>query len=139
MARESASPQSAAPPHLGPNAPPGGTVASCTARRPSLAAAALCPYSSEIGAVCAKERSYGSVRGVLGNRHPYRDRRCGGISKGGGKGGKPLLGFPRFPRPVISTANFCCSPPFSPTDCVFRPSAGIDRIPCRSRECGRDR
>lgn len=74
MARESASPQSAAPPHLGPNAPLGGTVASSTARRPSLAAATLCRHSSEIGAVCAKERSYGSVRGVLGNRHPYRDR-----------------------------------------------------------------
>src|SRR5262249_8768692 len=27
-----------------------------------------------IGAVCANERSYGSVRGVLGDRYPYRDR-----------------------------------------------------------------
>ena len=26
------------------------------------------------------------------------------ISKGGGKRGKPVFGFPRFPRPVISTA-----------------------------------
>ena len=31
-------------------------------------------HASEIRAVCAKERTYGSVRGVPGNRHPYRDR-----------------------------------------------------------------
>ena len=29
---------------------------------------------SEIGAVCANERSYGSVRGVPGDWYPYRDR-----------------------------------------------------------------
>src|SRR5712692_9404828 len=29
----------------------------------------------EIGAVCANERSYGSVRGVPGDRYPYRDRK----------------------------------------------------------------
>ena len=35
-----------------------------------------------------------------------------GISKGGGKRGKPAFGFPRFPRPAFSTAQrpprFCC-------------------------------
>jgi len=30
-------------------------------------------YSSATRAVCANERSYGSVRGVPGNRYPYRD------------------------------------------------------------------
>src|SRR5215468_3395286 len=36
-----------------------------------------------------------------------------GISKGGGKGGKPAFGFPRFPRTgffhSLSAARFCCS------------------------------
>jgi hypothetical protein len=31
-------------------------------------------YSSATRAVCANERTYGSVRGVPGNRYPYRDR-----------------------------------------------------------------
>ena len=31
------------------------------------------PPSFEAGAVCTKVCPYGSVRGVLGNQHPYRD------------------------------------------------------------------
>ena len=31
------------------------------------------PPVSEIKAVCAKERTYGSVRGAAGNRCPYRE------------------------------------------------------------------
>ena len=31
------------------------------------------PPSFEAGAVCAKVRPYGSVRGAVGNRRPYRD------------------------------------------------------------------
>jgi hypothetical protein len=41
----------------------------------TLALSAIRRYSSELRAVCASERTYGSVRGVLGNQHPYRDRR----------------------------------------------------------------
>ena len=52
-----------------------GTLASCTARAPSLSRASLRRHSSKIRAVCANERPYGSVRGVSGNRYPYRDRR----------------------------------------------------------------
>jgi hypothetical protein len=37
-------------------------------------AAGSWPPTSEGGAVCANERPYGSVRGVLSNWHPYRDR-----------------------------------------------------------------
>src|SRR5229473_6973192 len=36
--------------------------------------ATLRRHPSEIGAVCANERPYGSVRGASGNRCPYRDR-----------------------------------------------------------------
>ena len=32
-----------------------------------------CRQSSEIRAVCANERSYGSVRGAISNDRPYRD------------------------------------------------------------------
>ncbi|MGA2611422.1 MAG: hypothetical protein ABSH01_28580, partial [Terriglobia bacterium] len=31
-------------------------------------------HASELRAVCANQRPYGSVRGVPGNRYPYRDR-----------------------------------------------------------------
>ena len=44
-----------------------------SARSASLALAALRRYASEIRAVCANQRTYGSVRGVPGNRYPYRD------------------------------------------------------------------
>jgi hypothetical protein len=33
----------------------------------------MCVHISEIRTVCANERPHGSVRGVPGNRHPYRD------------------------------------------------------------------
>jgi hypothetical protein len=38
-----------------------------------LAHAALRRHTSELRAVCANQRPYGSVRGVPGDRHPYRD------------------------------------------------------------------
>jgi hypothetical protein len=33
---------------------------------------ALTPHTSKVRAVCAKERTHGSARGVAGDRHPYR-------------------------------------------------------------------
>jgi hypothetical protein len=42
-------------------------------KRCAQSATALCRYSSETRAVCANERTYGSVRGVPGNRYPCRD------------------------------------------------------------------
>ena len=45
-----------------------------------------------------------------------------GLSKDGGKGGKPAFGFPGFPRAVISTAHFA-SAGFSP----FFPLASVRR------------
>src|SRR5712691_7124421 len=68
-------PQPEAPAHRGPNVRSRGTLASRTSRAPSLSRATLRRQSSEIRAVCANERSYGSVRGVPGNWYPYRDRR----------------------------------------------------------------
>jgi hypothetical protein len=38
-----------------------------------LAGVIACRQSSEIRAVCANERSYGSVRGAISNDRPYRD------------------------------------------------------------------
>ena len=67
--------QPEAPAPSGPNVHSRGTLASRTSRAPSLSRATLRRQSSEIRAVCANERSYGSVRGVPGNWYPYRDRR----------------------------------------------------------------
>jgi hypothetical protein len=39
-----------------------------------LANATLRRHAPELRAVCANQRTYGSVRGVPGNRYPYRDR-----------------------------------------------------------------
>src|SRR3974390_2115953 len=41
---------------------------------PPLSRCALRRALSEIRTVCSNERPYGSVRGVPGNRYPYRDR-----------------------------------------------------------------
>jgi hypothetical protein len=42
------------------------------------------------------------------------------ISKGGGKGGKPGLGFPCFPRTVISTAYLSVDLALSSVTLVWR-------------------
>jgi hypothetical protein len=49
------------------------------------------------------------------------------ISKGGGKGGKPDLGFPCFPRTVISTALLLG---FSMREAINDVLAGSQRVPC---------
>jgi hypothetical protein len=77
---------------------------------------ALRRQSSEIRAVCANERTYGSVRGAAGNRCPYRDRFCWGearqVSWPGSKwrpkmGMKRSIGPPR--RDVNRTALLCAT------------------------------
>ena len=60
--------------HLAPNGTTGQSLAARPAHAAPLARSALRRYPSELRAVCANERTYGSVRGVLGNQHPYRDR-----------------------------------------------------------------
>ena len=51
-------------------------------------------------------RSYGSVRGVLGNRHPYRD-----LSRSGRAGDRPFLGeaAPKLglflPKRIVTTVS----------------------------------
>src|SRR6516164_5310199 len=74
LATDTALPQPNAPSPRGPNVCTRETLASRTARAPSLSRATLRRQSSEIRAVCANERKYGSVRGVPGNWYPYRDR-----------------------------------------------------------------
>jgi hypothetical protein len=53
------------------------------------------------------------------------------ISKDGGKGGKPGLGFPCFPRAVISMAMGLPRMLFLPSF-AFPCCGGIGTIPCRS-------
>jgi hypothetical protein len=60
-------------PALDAHAQTGRALASATARAPSLPGGSLRRYASAIRTGCANERSSGSVRGVLGDRHPYRD------------------------------------------------------------------
>jgi hypothetical protein len=48
-------------------------MASSTSCAPSLAPGSLRRHSSEIRAICANERSYGSVRRTIINDRPYRD------------------------------------------------------------------
>ena len=48
-------------------------LAAGAARAASLALSAVPRPASELRAVCAKEHTYGSVRGVPGNRYPYCD------------------------------------------------------------------
>ena len=52
---------------LGENAQAARLLDSQTARAPSLPRDTLRRHPSEIGAVCANERPYGSVRGASGN------------------------------------------------------------------------
>ena len=51
------------------------TVASSTRVCSILIPSSLCRQSSEIGAVCASERSYGSAIGATSDGRPYRDCR----------------------------------------------------------------
>src|SRR6202165_1712453 len=62
-----------APAQLGPNTTAGGALGPSTACAPSLSQCALRRSLSKIRTVCANERPYGSVRGVPGDRYPYRD------------------------------------------------------------------
>ena len=59
-----------------------------------------------------EEKVLGLLSGLILERKPDSARwECGNrgaISKGGGKRGKPGFGFPRFPRPGISTALRSC-------------------------------
>src|SRR5664280_2693058 len=48
-------------------------MASPTSCTPSLSCSSLRRQSSEIRAVCASERSYGSARGATSDGRPYRD------------------------------------------------------------------
>ena len=66
-----------APAQLGTNRPSGRPLAPDPACAPPLPQCALRRKPSEIRAVCANERPYGSERGVPGNRYPYRDRAPG--------------------------------------------------------------
>ncbi|MGA2609062.1 MAG: hypothetical protein ABSH01_16595, partial [Terriglobia bacterium] len=57
--------------------------------------AALRRHASELRAVCANQRPYGSVRGVPGNRYPYRDR------YGASEGCKFTERFPQRPPTLL--------------------------------------
>jgi hypothetical protein len=62
-----------------PNTPPTQSGARVSQGRAGVRKAAggipaVRRHTSEIRAVCANQRTYGSVRGVPGNRYPYRDR-----------------------------------------------------------------
>src|ERR1700758_1636200 len=45
----------------------------CAADSASAARSSLRRHAPEVGAVCARVRSYGSVRGAPGDGRPYRD------------------------------------------------------------------
>ena len=75
LARGTPAPGPKAPAQLGPNGTFGPTMAPGSACAPSLSRCALRRAASEIRTVCANECPYGSVRGISGNRYPYRDRR----------------------------------------------------------------
>jgi len=60
-------------PQRGPDAQARCPLVARAARSASLARSAVRRPACELRAVCANERPYGSVRGVLGNRYPYRD------------------------------------------------------------------
>src|ERR1019366_4900392 len=68
------------PSQLGPTASPRAPLVARAARFASLAIRAVRRYASEIRAVCANERTYGSVRGAVGDHCPYRDRSPEGTS-----------------------------------------------------------
>src|SRR5262249_49150860 len=67
-------------PALGTHAHTRWALASATASAPSLPGSSLCRHASAIRTGCANKRSSGSVRGVLGDWHPYRDPTTGSMS-----------------------------------------------------------
>src|SRR5262252_3431287 len=68
-----ASPEPEASVLVDPHASVRGSLASATARAPSLPRGSLCRQSSAIRTGCAKKRPSGSVRGVSREWYPYRD------------------------------------------------------------------
>src|SRR5262245_17306064 len=68
-----ASPEPAASVLVDPHASVRRSLASATARAPSLPRGSLCRQSSAIRTGCAKKRPSGSVRGVSREWYPYRD------------------------------------------------------------------
>src|SRR5712691_563815 len=50
-----------------------GSLPASAAHSASLAMGSLRRHAPEVRAVCARVRSYGSVRGVVSNDRPYRD------------------------------------------------------------------
>src|SRR5713101_6002018 len=69
----SSSPEPATPPTVDPDACAGSTMATSTARAPSLSRSSLRRQSSEIRTGCANERPSGSGEGVARNHDPYSD------------------------------------------------------------------
>src|SRR5713101_6786449 len=69
----SSSPEPATPPTVDPDACAGSTMATSTARAPSLSCSSLRRQSSEIRTGCANERPSGSGEGVASNHDPYSD------------------------------------------------------------------
>ncbi|SPE30786.1 hypothetical protein SBA2_540002 [Acidobacteriia bacterium SbA2] len=74
VAHAAAASQSTPPLVLGSDGKTGCPLVARPARAPSLAERAVCRYASALGAVCANQRPYGSVRGVRGDPHPHRDK-----------------------------------------------------------------
>src|SRR6266852_4242342 len=70
----SSSPKPATPPTVDPDACAGSTMATSTARAPSLSCSSLRRQSSEIRTGCANERPSGSGEGVASNHDPYSDQ-----------------------------------------------------------------
>src|SRR5712692_3443615 len=78
----SSSPEPATPPTVDPDACAGSTMATSTARAPSLSRSSLRRQSSEIRTGCANERPSGSGEGVARNHDPYSDltkQHCAGV------------------------------------------------------------
>src|SRR6266852_6523862 len=76
----SSSPEPATPPTVDPDACAGSTMATSTARAPSLSRSSLRRQSSEIRTGCANERPSGSGEGVASNHDPYSDPLTGSRS-----------------------------------------------------------
>ena len=98
-------PRPKAPAQLGANPEPGGTMASRTARAPSLSRAPLCCQPSKIRAVCARERSYGSVRGYQATDIPTatRDLKQRGVSV---RVGIEATGYSRWFERLLTELGF---------------------------------
>ena len=78
MAGGASASQSAAPHAVGTFPLDHRPLSALAANTASMARRAVCRQIPEVGAVCAKVRPYGSVRGASGNGRPYRDLFGGG-------------------------------------------------------------